>query len=309
MKLHGSTRKWIIALIAVAFFLLGSLVIVLPGFAQAERSLRTEDPSQSSERLEELLQKQIDLLLKQEERLAKAEQTISQIEERIKTLDEQGVDTVDAQAALDAFIAEIEKVESFYTAAKEILKASEGFDDDGMVIDTQAALETLRMAATEQRQFHLTLSSAARDLRFALQDTIADTRLENLFARQREIQEKQAERMENADEVKLRLEEFIQDEQAAGRDTKILEEALEAFKKAISDATEEHKLAEKNIASRAGFDADGQVSDVETARETVQKIGEAQRSFHLTAAQASVDLRQSIRAYQELWGEAQDGRI
>lgn len=301
MKQIQDGHMWYKFIIISVLVITCSMALTAPALAQFNEPDQDAVPMESAERLEALYQRQLDMLTKQEVRLEKADEVASKLEDAIQLKKDEGVDTSAVEAALTNFRDEIVKAEKSYTAAQNILENSSGFDENGRVTDAKAALETLRTAAIEQRQFHLTLSNAARDLRIAIQDSYAAHRLENVFAKQKVSQDMQGQRLSNVDEVKARLEHFILEEQDKGRDTSILEDALNAFNTSIKSAASDHERAEKLLNARAGFDSNGQVTDEVEARETVKEIGESQRGFHLTASQAVADLRHSICSYRQQW--------
>jgi hypothetical protein len=58
-----------------------------------------------------------------------------------------------------------------------------------------------------------------------------------------------------------------------------------------------HDQAASLLANPAGFDANGKVTDRKTALETLRQAGEALRRAHLGITEASLDLRDAVRAF------------
>ncbi len=125
-------------------------------------------------------------------------------------------------------------------------------------------------------------------------------RLEQGFAREKDIQVRQEARLAKAEEVIAKTQAYIDKEKAAGYDTSALEAALADFKAVRDENAALSAEAAALIGSHAGFDADGKVSDVQQARKTVKEIGKLQRRFHINAVEASLDLRDALREYREL---------
>jgi hypothetical protein len=96
--------------------------------------------------------------------------------------------------------------------------------------------------------------------------------------------------------------EFIQDEKAAGRDTSALETALANLRAKLDEAQTAHDQAAQILKDKAGFDADGNVTDPDQARETLQsarqsmqKAADALRDGRQAFQKAMRDYRQSKR--------------
>ena len=81
-----------------------------------------------------------------------------------------GKDTSGMESALAAFNQAIGTAQGYHDQAAKILANPAGFDSNGQVTDAKTARDTLHTAAIPLRQAHTTLTSAALNLRVAVQD-------------------------------------------------------------------------------------------------------------------------------------------
>ena len=90
----------------------------------------------------------------------------------INTLKGQGKDTAALEAALAAFNGQVVSAQTTHDTASGVLSAHAGYDGSGQVTDRAQAATTLRQAYQSLQQAHLTLVSAAVNLRLAVRTTI-----------------------------------------------------------------------------------------------------------------------------------------
>lgn len=126
-----------------------------------------------------------------------------------------------------------------------------------------------------------------------------NTRLENLLMREKIALNNQADRLAHTDDVVAKTEAFIQRMKDKGLDTSEVEEALASYQEGVQAAQEYHDQAAGILASPAGFDANGKVTDRKQALETVRTAGNALRRAHLEITEASMDLRAAVREFIE----------
>ncbi|MCL5959687.1 MAG: hypothetical protein M1358_10315, partial [Chloroflexi bacterium] len=100
-------------------------------------------------------------------------------------------------------------------------------------------------------------------------------------------------------ELAAKVQSYIDNQKAKGKDTSSLETALANFKAAVATAQSDYDTAKSTLDARAGFDANGEVTDIAQARSTVQTAGKAERQFHQTMRKATVDLRKALRQYRQ----------
>lgn len=128
--------------------------------------------------------------------------------------------------------------------------------------------------------------------------TTDNSYLESMLKREQLAVNNQATRLEMANNVAAATQAYIDEQKNMGKDTSALESTLAEFTQAISEATASHATAEALLASPAGFDANGQVTDRTAAQQTVRDVGRALRSTHLTITSATLDLRLAVQTYR-----------
>jgi hypothetical protein len=126
-----------------------------------------------------------------------------------------------------------------------------------------------------------------------------DERLERLFAREQEWLGVQAKTLERAGELQTRAEERLDAMREEGKDTSVLEKALESFEELVDEAQTAHDNAAKILEAGKGFDKDGKVIDREQARETVLEAGKALRQARGSLRQATMEVRRALRQYRQ----------
>jgi len=90
----------------------------------------------------------------------------------INTLKGQGKDTTALETALAAFNGQVAAAQTAHDAAEGVLAAHAGFDANGAVTNGAEAAGTLRQAYQKLQQAHLSLVSAAVNLRLAIRTWI-----------------------------------------------------------------------------------------------------------------------------------------
>jgi hypothetical protein len=93
------------------------------------------------------------------------------------------------------------------------------------------------------------------------------------------------------------LQEFIEDEKAAGFDTSILEDALTEAQAYLDEAQTHHDEAALVLEGGAGFDADGNVTDPELVRETMREGRRAMRQAGRAIRDGRHEIRLGMRDY------------
>ncbi|MBI2906713.1 MAG: hypothetical protein HYX92_03535 [Chloroflexi bacterium] len=92
-----------------------------------------------------------------------------------------------------------------------------------------------------------------------------------------------------------RVQQLIDRAKAAGKDVTNLEAALFEFKADVATARSHYDQAKSILDVRAGFDADGKVTNVDQARETVRAAAREERQFLRTMRKATRDLGKAIK--------------
>jgi hypothetical protein len=121
--------------------------------------------------------------------------------------------------------------------------------------------------------------------------------LENLLKREQIVINDQQARLTLSQQAVGKAQQWIADLQAEGKDTTTLQTALSAFQTALTQAQTSLNTAKQALDAHAGFDASGQMIDATQAWKTLIDAGRAERQFHLTITQATIDVRAAVRAY------------
>ena len=89
----------------------------------------------------------------------------------------------------------------------------------------------------------------------------------------------------------------IGEQKAQGKDTTAVETALADYGSELDKAEALLGTAEDTLTQKAGFDADGKVTDRQQARNTLLDAARSLRDADVTMRRAQVDLRQAIADY------------
>jgi hypothetical protein len=120
-------------------------------------------------------------------------------------------------------------------------------------------------------------------------------RLERIWARQLRIYE----RMGRTDELVERAQKLIDRAKENGKDVSALQTALDAFEAALRDAHPIYVSAQGIVSSHQGFDANGKVTDVAKAQETVQTMRAKFKEIKEAMDGTGKALREAIRLFRE----------
>lgn len=133
-------------------------------------------------------------------------------------------------------------------------------------------------------------------------ESVATERLEQAWARLQEAYARQDERLGKADEFIARVQALIDKANAMGYDTSAVQAALDAFAAAIPAAQAAHEPGAAIIASHAGFDENGNVTDLATAIETAKSLRQVLKDTRAAMGGTGQALRDAIRAFREANG-------
>ena len=131
-----------------------------------------------------------------------------------------------------------------------------------------------------------------------------DERLARLYEREQHWLDLQADNLDHANEAVIRAQERIDSAgssalESQGKDTAVLEASLTSIKEQIATAQAAHDEAAAILASHAGFDDSGKVTDREQARQTVTDAGDALRDAQLALKQARLDLLKALHDWRK----------
>jgi hypothetical protein len=123
-------------------------------------------------------------------------------------------------------------------------------------------------------------------------------KLEQFYDRLIRASGDQGKRLELSDKAAAAAQHWIDGLKAKGQDVSALESALSAFNAGIASAKGSHTTGAGILATHAGFDGAGNVTDLQLARATVETAAANLRQAHLTITQATMDFRNAVRAWR-----------
>jgi len=109
----------------------------------------------------------------------------------------------------------------------------------------------------------------------------------------------QTNRLADANTVATKAQDYINAQNALGKDTSALSAALATFKTQMATAQSSHDAASALITAHAGFDANGAVTDLAQATQTVIAVRKPLMDAHVALRQGAADLRAAIRTYRK----------
>jgi len=110
-------------------------------------------------------------------------------------------------------------------------------------------------------------------------------RLERLYQREQNYLGRAQRRLDQAARLATKVQGRIDTLNSQGKDASRLEAALTSLKTSIASAQGYYESARSILDTHAGFDANGQVTDLSQARETVKAAAKAERNFQQTIRQ------------------------
>jgi len=124
------------------------------------------------------------------------------------------------------------------------------------------------------------------------------TRLENQFNRLQNLLTRQAERVEKLPDLANKIQGRIDALKAKGLDTSALESALATYNAAIPGIQSLHENTAAFLSAHAGFDADGKVTDIATARSTLESARQAMGVTHDEMKSGAQALLKAMRVFR-----------
>jgi hypothetical protein len=122
---------------------------------------------------------------------------------------------------------------------------------------------------------------------------------ERQFKREQDWFNDQTKRLADAKTIATKVQDYINAQNAKGKDTSSLVASLATYNSQISTAQGSHNTAGTLITAHAGFDANGKVIDLQLANQTVRDMRKSLMDAHLVLREAGRDLRKAIRAYRQ----------
>lgn len=106
-------------------------------------------------------------------------------------------------------------------------------------------------------------------------------------------------RLKNADKYAGKIDSLIAKLKAKSQDTAALEQSVAAFRSGIAQARAEWQAASAILATHAGFDGVGKVSNADQARATLKDAHGHIEQVHTIARAAYKELHAAIAAYRK----------
>jgi len=126
--------------------------------------------------------------------------------------------------------------------------------------------------------------------------------LEYALLREQHALEGLALRIDFANEVADKTQNWIDLLQGQGKDTAALEAALAKYEAGIDAAQASWDTADSILSNPAGFDAEGHVTDVDQARETLRQGADALRKTNRLLVDAGIAFRRAVKDFR--WANA-----
>jgi TolA-binding protein len=122
-------------------------------------------------------------------------------------------------------------------------------------------------------------------------------RLERLYRTEQNTLQRQVQWVDRTLEIIDRVNQLIEKFLSKGKNVEPLREALATFQTGVHNAKAQHDHAGEILATHAGFDEQGKVTDRAQARTTVETAGTALRGAALTYRAAFTELHLAIFNY------------
>jgi hypothetical protein len=124
-------------------------------------------------------------------------------------------------------------------------------------------------------------------------------RLEKAWVHLQRAYQRQGNRLARSGNFIANVQGLIDKANTNGWNTSSLQDALDAFSAAIPAAQAAHDPGVAIIASHAGFDADGKVTDRATAITTVKSLSQVIKDTHTAMNGTGKALREAIKTFRD----------
>lgn len=285
--------------LAVCALMVGSAWLAPAASALAATSTPPAQNQAVDQRLEKAFQAEQAWLAKQSDNLTKANGAVAKVQAGIDKQKALGLDTSAVEAALSTYQTQIATAQLSHDTAADILKGHAGFDGSGNVTDADLARQTVINARQSLNDAHRILTQAARDLRTAINQFRVEKAQPRRLDREQKWLSEQQTNLDRANGVVAKVQTYIANQKANGQDTSSLEVALATYQQQLAAAQSSHTTAANVLATHAGFDNNGNVTNPDLARQTLTDAHQALSNAHITLVQAGTDLRKALNDYRE----------
>ncbi len=295
------TFSLVVLVVTAAFIVPGPVSAA----AEAQATQPTPPAAGGTPALTRAFQAEQAFLARQETNLGNTTNLVSKIQTLITNAQSKNVDTSALEAALSAFNAQVSEARSAHSTAAGILSTHAGFNADGSVSDPTLARQTVQDARQSLQSAATILKQAANDLRNAVKnwrskilDAARRAVLEKAFTAEQNRLGIQQSNLDKTGAVVTRVQTLIDSAKAKGEDTSALESALATFQSQIASGRSAHATASNILSTHDGFNPNGKVTNVTTARQTVLDARQALKEAGDILTQAVKDLRAAVKAWQ-----------
>ena len=126
-----------------------------------------------------------------------------------------------------------------------------------------------------------------------------NSRLENLWARQQATYQRQSDRLSNASTYISKVQALITKANGKGWDTSAVQAALKTLSTVIPAVQAAHAPGATIIASHAGFDGAGKVTDRTTAIATTKSLAQVLKDTRIAMNGTLKALREAVKAFRQ----------
>jgi hypothetical protein len=123
--------------------------------------------------------------------------------------------------------------------------------------------------------------------------------LAQAYKREQRAAKVQARNLDKATKAEDRAQTLIDKAKENGKDVSALESALAAFKSAVAEAKGSNSQAAQILATHAGFDGAGKVTDPTAALKTIEDAGKALKDGRTGVKEAGSALQDAAKAWRE----------
>lgn len=128
---------------------------------------------------------------------------------------------------------------------------------------------------------------------------VTNEQLEKAWAKQLQVYEKLSKVFDDSTIRLDKAQELIDKATAKGRDTTVVQAALNAFVAAVEKSHSVYENIQPLITAHAGFDSNGKVTDATQAKATVQGVRAKLQELKTSMDGTGKALREAIRAFRE----------
>jgi hypothetical protein len=125
-----------------------------------------------------------------------------------------------------------------------------------------------------------------------------DKNLSLVLQREQNVLQREQLRLTRATQVATKAQDLITKAQGKGVNVDDLVKALADFNAKLTDAQKSHDQAASILNAKNGFDGSGNVTDRQTAHQTLMDGRDALRQAHLTLTNAALTLRTAVQNWR-----------